>query len=92
MAEKTLSNKLIAKLSVTFTLLLLIMGAAYIVTSIYFTNKYFDETSQRLNASLADHLIEEKFQNASPFLEDGSVNKELFGGPDARHDGRKPKY
>lgn len=82
--SKTLTNRLIAKLSATFLLLLLIMGAGYVVTSIYFTNKYFDETSQRLNASLANHLIEEKFQNASPFLEDGSVNKALFG--DLMHD------
>lgn len=84
MKNRTVTNRLIAKLSITFALLLLLMGAAYILTSIYFTNQYFEETSQRLNASLAEHLIEEKFQNASPFLEDGSVNKPLFG--DLMHD------
>ncbi|MBL4586452.1 MAG: HAMP domain-containing histidine kinase [Flavobacteriales bacterium] len=84
MKTKTLTNKLITKLSISFTLLILMMGAGYVLTSIYFTNKYYEETSQRLNASLADHLIAEKFKTESPFLEDGSVNKALFG--DLMHD------
>ena len=29
---------------------------------------------------LQNHLIEEKFKDASPFKEDGTVNKDLFGG------------
>ena len=65
-------------------LTILLVGAGYIVITFYFTNKYFEESSQKLNANLADHLIEEKFQNATPFLEDGSVNKPLFG--DVMHD------
>lgn len=83
-APKTLTNRLMVKLSLTFLLLVVLMGVLYVVTSIYFTNRYFAETSQQLNASLAEHLIEEKFQNASPFLEDGAVNKALFG--DLMHD------
>ena len=43
-----------------------------------------EESSQRLHAHVAEHLIQEKFQNADPFLEDGSVNKPLFG--DIMHD------
>ncbi len=82
--EKTLSNKLITKLAITFFLLVLLMGASYTITTIYYTNKYFEETSQKLNANIANHLIEEKFQNSSPFLQDGSVNKEFFG--DLMHD------
>lgn len=82
--SKTLSNKLIWKLSLVFSLLVVFMGSSYVVITIYLTNKHFDERSQKLNAQLANHLIEEKFNDSSPFLEDGSVNKPLFG--DLMHD------
>ncbi|MEP1094443.1 MAG: HAMP domain-containing sensor histidine kinase [Cyclobacteriaceae bacterium] len=82
--SKTLSNKLIWKLSIVFSLLVIFMGSSYVVTTIYLTNKHFDERSQKLNAQLANHLIEEKFNDNSPFLDDGSVNKPLFG--DLMHD------
>jgi signal transduction histidine kinase len=60
------------------------VGLAYVSITAYFSNRFFEETTQLLNAKVANHLIEEKFQNASPFLEDGSVNKPLFG--DIMHD------
>ena len=60
------------------------VGLAYVSITAYFSTKYFEETTQLLNAKVANHMIEEKFQNASPFLEDGSVNKPLFG--DIMHD------
>lgn len=82
--EKALSNKLIIKLGITLLLLIILMGVSYITATIYISNKYFEETSQKLNANLAKHLIEEKFQNDSPFLENGEVNKPLFG--DLMHD------
>ncbi len=82
--KRTLSNKLIRKLSVAFLLIILLVGTTYILITAYFTNKYFEEATQRLNAEIANHLINEKFQNESPFLEDGSVNKPLFG--DLMHD------
>jgi len=69
---------------VAFLLLIVMVGAGYVVITFYFTNKFFEEASQKLNANVAQHLIEEKFQNDSPFLEDGSVNKALFG--DVMHD------
>ena len=68
----------------TFLLLILLVGTTYIVITIYFATKYFEETTQKLNAEIANHLINEKFQDQSPFLEDGSVNKPLFG--DIMHD------
>ncbi|APD07604.1 histidine kinase [Flavobacteriaceae bacterium UJ101] len=55
------------------------MGITYILTTFFFSTKFHEETTQKLNAKVANHLIEERFQNDSPFLEDGSVNKELFG-------------
>jgi len=84
MNKKAVSNKLISKIMITFLLLTMFMGAGYILITYYFTNKFFEETSQKLNAEVASHVIDEKFQNASPFLNDGSVNKELFG--DLMHD------
>ncbi len=60
------------------------VGLAYVSITAYFSNKYFAETTQLLHGKVANHLIEEKFQNASPFLENGSVNKPLFG--DLMHD------
>ena len=83
-AEKTLTQQLITKLGITFFLLVVLMGVSYIFITLYFTNMHFQETSQKLNASLANDLIEEKFQQDDPFLDDGSVNKSLFG--DLMHD------
>ncbi len=84
MNTNAVSTKLIRKIIFTFVLLILVIGIGYIFITYYFTNKFFEETSQRLNAEVASHVINEKFQNASPFLEDGTVNKALFG--DLMHD------
>jgi len=84
MNTSTVSTKLIRKIITTFLLLIIIVGIVYIFITYYFTHKFFEETSQKLNAEIASHVINEKFQNSSPFLEDGSVNKELFG--DLMHD------
>lgn len=83
-AEKTLTPRLVKKLWLAFVLLILVMGVSYIFVTGYFANKYSQARAQKVNAKIANHLIEEKFQNASPFLEDGSVNKPLFG--DLMHD------
>ena len=80
----TLTPKLIKKLLLVFTFIILLMGSSYIFITGYFANKYYQETAQRLNANVANHVIAEKFQDASPFLDDGSVNKPLFG--DLMHD------
>ncbi len=82
--DVTLSNRLIRKLGIAFFFLVVLMGTSYILISVYLTNKHFEERSQKLNAQLANHLIEEKFNGNSPFLNDGSVNKSLFG--DLMHD------
>lgn len=79
-----LSTRLIKKIMLVFTLLILLVGVGYVMITFYFTNKFFEEASQKLNARVADHLIEEKFQESSPYLEDGSVNKAFFG--DVMHD------
>jgi len=68
----------------SFLLILLIAGVCYTLSSIYFSNKYFYETTQKLHANLANQLIEEKFGNQKPFDSIGAVNKALFG--DIMHD------
>ncbi len=79
MKRHTISNKLYWKLSFTFLVILTLVGFAYVSITAYFSNKYFEEITQLLNSKVANHLIEEKFKDHSPFLEDGSVNKSLFG-------------
>jgi len=82
--SKTISNKLIKKLSISFFAIILVMGLTYIVTTFYISKRLYEETSQKLNSNIANHLIVEKFQHGLPFLESGEVNKAFFG--DVMHD------
>ncbi|WP_190811212.1 cell wall metabolism sensor histidine kinase WalK [Flagellimonas sp. S3867] len=84
MKNSILSGRFILKLSLSFLAILLLAGIGYTVTSIYLSNKYFHETTQRLHANLAQDLIDEKFKNEHPFDSTGNVNKALFG--DLMHD------
>jgi signal transduction histidine kinase len=77
--NKTLSKHFIRKLSLALLAIILLISAIYILLSLVFSYKFFEETTQKLNSNIANHLIEEKFKDAAPFLEDGSVNKPLFG-------------
>ncbi len=58
------------KLSAVFLILLSLVGAAYIYLTLFSTEMYFAETSQRLNASLAQHIVDEiqPFVNGRPNL------------------------
>ncbi len=82
--EKTLTPRLVKKLWMAFIALIILMGTSYMLITSYFAQKHHEETTQRLNADVAHHVIAEKFDGASPFLDDGSVNKPLFG--DLMHD------
>ena len=79
-----LTPGLVKKLWIVFILVIVLMGASYVLITGYFASKFNQATAQRVNAEVATHLIEEKFQNSSPFLEDGSPNKALFA--DLMHD------
>lgn len=81
---KTLTPRLIKKLWIAFILMIIFMGASYICITGYLTINYTKAITQQVNANVAEHVIQEKFKEASPFLDDGSVNKELFG--DLMHD------
>lgn len=84
MVDQTLDNRLIRKLTISFFLILVLVGVSYVMTTVYFTDKFFEESTQKLNAHIANHLIDEKFQNASPFMASGEINKAFFG--DLMHD------
>lgn len=75
----TPSRSLFGKLILTFFLLLSLIGVSYMLITDYYANTLFLETNQRLHYNLADHLVEEKFKNESPFLENGEPNSDLFG-------------
>lgn len=57
------------KLSAVFLVLLLLIGAAYTYLTLFSSEMYFAETSQRINASLAQHIVED----IRPFV-DGKPN------------------
>ena len=56
----------------------------YICTTFFLIKQFYSETTQQLNANIATHLVEEKFKNDSPFLDNGTINKNLFD--DLMHD------
>jgi len=78
--QSTLTPKIVFKLWFALSLLILGMATCYILVTSYYSNQHHLATQQEINAPLAQHLIDEKFADASPFLEDGSVNKAVFGG------------
>ena len=84
MSTFILSNNLVKKLVGSFLGILLLAGLGYTVATIYLSNNYFYETTQRLHANLAQDLIDEKFVDQSPIDSTGTINKALFG--DIMHD------
>jgi signal transduction histidine kinase len=62
------------RISLSFILVLLIIGFSYIFITAITAQRYFQETTQRLNASIAEYLIKE----VNPF-QDGKVNEEALG-------------
>ncbi|WP_237275498.1 HAMP domain-containing sensor histidine kinase [Tenacibaculum ovolyticum] len=77
---RTISNKLIKKLSISFLTIILIMGGIYIYAAFFFIKQFYSQTTQQLNNNVAKYLVEEKFKNDAPFLNNGLVNKSLFDG------------
>jgi len=84
MKNNILSTRFILKLMLSFMAILVLAGVGYTFISFYLSNKYFNETTQRLHANLAQDLIDEKFKDTHPFDSTGTVNKALFG--DIMHD------
>lgn len=78
LASEVLTTKFVIKLILTFFFTILMAGIGYTITSIYFSNQYFYQTTQRLNAGIAKDLIKEKFVENHPLDSTGAVNKPLF--------------
>jgi signal transduction histidine kinase len=55
-------------------MILLLLGLAYVLITAYAADRYFKETTQRLNAHVAESLLLE----VSPFI-DGKVNEDALG-------------
>ncbi len=62
------------RISLSFIGVLLIVGFSYVMITAYYTQTYYQATTQRLNADVADYLIKE----VNPF-QDGEVNEEALG-------------
>ncbi|MBB6327399.1 signal transduction histidine kinase [Algoriphagus iocasae] len=62
------------RISVSFAVVLLIVGCSYVYITTSTAQRYFQETTQRLNATVADYLIKE----VNPF-QDGKVNEDALG-------------
>lgn len=71
MKFSSLKNSLFWRLSATFFVLLIFVGLAYTYIVTIASNRYYHETTQKLNANVANHLLHE----IKPF-ENGKVNKE----------------
>lgn len=66
-------NSLFWRISITFLWVFILVGLAYVFITVYSTKQYYEETTQRLNANVAEHMLLE----VKPFV-DGKVNEEAL--------------
>ena len=66
-------NTIYWKISITFLIILLILSGVYLYISVYTAEMYFQETSQKLDAEIADHIASEN----QCFI-DGKANDEVL--------------
>ncbi len=71
---KSLKSTLFWRISAVFLLILILLGLAYVTITAYSARKYFQETTQRLNA----HVAEEMLKEVNPFV-NGEINQEAVG-------------
>lgn len=69
-----LTNKLYLRISGIFIAILMVVGVVYFMITTYASDRYFQETTQRLNAHVAEQMLVE----VEPFV-DGQVNKDALG-------------
>jgi signal transduction histidine kinase len=74
MKVKTYRDSLFWKISASFLIILILLGLSYVSITAYSTRKYYQETTQRVNANVAEHMLKE----VNPFV-DRQVNKEALG-------------
>ena len=71
---KNIGKSLYWRISLSFLLILMLLGLAYTLINVYAANQYFKEITQRLNANVAESMLLE----VTPFV-DGKVNEEALG-------------
>ena len=69
-----LKNTLFWRFSLSFLLLFILLGFAYVFITTLAARRYVEETTQKLNAKVASHMLEE----VKPFV-DGKVNEKALG-------------
>ncbi len=69
--KKNIFSSLYWKISAIFLLLLIVIGFAYVKITVDTTQAYFQEKNQKLNITLAEHLVSE----VKPTYVDGKVNE-----------------
>ena len=69
-----LQNSLVWRLSLALMGILVLLGLSYVMITSYSAHQYYQETTQRLNAHVAEHMLLE----VNPF-ENGEVNEEALG-------------
>ena len=74
MKIKNLAKSLYWRISLSFLMILVLLGLAYILITALAADRYFKETTQRLNANVAESMLLE----VTPFI-DGKVNEEALG-------------
>lgn len=73
MEKLTLRHSLLWRLSAAFLCLLLLLGLAYMIITTVAANRYYQETTQKLNANVASEMLLE----VDPFV-NGEVNKDAL--------------
>jgi predicted membrane protein len=71
---RQIRESLFWKISILFFLILILLGISYTMITISMARRYADETTQRLNANVASHMLLE----VNPFV-GGKVNEEALG-------------
>lgn len=74
--NKKLLNGLYLQIAGALLLLMLAIGFAYVVITAHSAEMYFQEKCQRMNAPIAQHIVDNVFvEDAAPFKADGTVNE-----------------
>lgn len=69
-----IKHSLFWRISMVFLGILVFLGMAYVLIAVQSANRYYQETTQQLNADVAEKMLEE----VTPFV-DGKVNEEALG-------------
>ncbi len=71
---KKIKSSLFWRISASFLFILILLGLGYVSITAYFSRKFYQETTQRVNANVAEHMLHE----VSPFI-GTEVNEEALG-------------